>query len=722
LVTLLTACSSHQAVKLSVQNDESKTVSLNGTWDFYPQEKQPTGRSWKTIQVPANWYKQNYDIHGKAWYRKRFHAASNLKGKKVNLSFKGADYITDVWINGKHLGTHEGYFQHFHFDLTKHLKLNASNTLMVRVDSPLEKPADFSLRKRLIKGIFSHHDTRPGGAWSKRGQERNTGGLWNSVELHISENVFIEQVKAIPEKLNNDTWRLKTDLINIPDLPKGAEVQWVLSAKNHTAAEQRGNSTKSSFNINVNKPALWWPIGYGQPNLYDLKVQVMDQGKVLDSKHATVAFRNVELDKNKVWRINGQRILLRGTNYIATQWLSEMNTEKFDKDIQLMLDAHINTVRVHAHITAPEFYRLCDEKGLMIWQDFPLQWGYQDTEEFHQQAKLQLKDMLVQLANHPSIIHWTIHNEPPWDADWMKWKYKDYDPKQNEKLDKELLVEAEQLEQSRPISKQSATSEHPWLGWYSGHWLDYAKPAKTPFIAEFGAQALPNMVTLKKIMGSDLALPEKSKDWKTWEKWKYHNFQPRETFEVAKVKPGRNAADLIRNTQRYQSRLTQLAAESYRRQAYKPVTALFQFMFVEDWESMNWGIVDYWRNTKPGYESLKMAYQPLLPSLEWSKVEYSPGKVEVGLWIVNDSVKHYSGLTYQLELFQGDQRLERVSFNVDVGADVRKKIKNYQSPELKTGAYAMRVRLLDKQNKVLAYNRYQFSVASNKNNNNKKED
>lgn len=719
LFSLLLASCSQQVVVVPAESSNAATISLDGKWQFLPitvanhTDKQKP--DWKTIQVPANWYQQGFDIYGQADYKKQFFVDKTLKNKRVTVVFHGVDYHTTVWLNGQQLGTHEGYFQRFAFDATPALKLGKLNELRVRVDSPLEKEADFSLRKRLIKGIFSHHDTRPGGAWSKRGQEQNTGGIWDSVQLHISEQVFAQGLKAIPKQVNSEQWQLMTTLDMQGDLPQDTEFHWQLTAKNHTGQPLSGVSKKPTFVIHAQRPQLWWPIGFGEPHLYDLTVAIKHQDKTLDQIQTTTAFRKIELTKDKVWKINDQRILLRGTNYIATQWLSEMSRDKFARDIQLMKDAHINAVRVHAHITAPEFYALCDEQGLMVWQDFPLQWGYQDTEVFHQQAELQLADMINQLANHPSIVHWTLHNEPPWDADWMKWKYPDYQPSQNKALDEKLYALATRLETSRPVSKHSATKEHPWLGWYSGHWLDYAKPTDQAFISEFGAQALPHKAHLKRILQGDIKRPpvseaEKKNEWKSWKKWQYHNFQPKETFEIAKVKAGNNTDDLIKNTQAYQAQIIQLAAESYRRQAYRPVTALFQFMFVEDWPSMNWGIVDYWRDTKAGYQQLQMAYQPILPSIEWSKIEYPEGAVILGLWLLNDTPRAYQNIRYDIELYKNNKRMARHRLTMDMNADMHKKLQDYQTPVLRNGAYYLLAKVSDQQGKVLGHNRYDFTV------------
>lgn len=686
--------------------------NLDGEWAFSPGKKPKHAWEWQSIKVPENWYKAGYDISGEAWYQRTFTTSPDLHNKQITLLLKGIDYQADIWLNDIHLAKQEGYFQENTVDLTPAIKIGKRNKLTIKVDSPLEKEKDFSLRKRLLKGIFSHHDTRPGGAWSDRGQEKNTGGIWNSIEIHTSQQLFIEHLSTTPKKESADSWLLKTQVHTLGKPTKGTSYHWTLKGSNHNTPLIQGISTKANFNIKIENPVLWWPKILGAPNLYELRVTAKQAGQTLHTKTIRTAFREVKLDEKKIWFINGQRLLLKGTNYIPTQWLSELDSKKIRKDIDLIMNAHINTVRVHAHITHPEFYRQCDERGLLVWQDFPLQWGYQDTPEFHEQAHLQLKDMLQQLGNHPSIIHWTLHNEPPWDADWMKWMYDDYDPKQNHELDKSLNALANELETSRPISMISSTQEHPWLGWYSGHWLDYAKPTKQAFISEFGSQALPNAEALKRIFGEIPKTPNKQKDWKGWEKWKYHNFQPKESFKIAKIEYPKNTQELIKNSQQYQARLIQLAAESYRRQAYQPVTALFHFMFVEDWPSMNWGVVDYWRNTKPGYKALQQAYQPVLPSIEWNQVEYPEGNVELGLWILNDSAESHEKIQYEISLSKAQTIIDKKIYTHAMPRDLHEKIADYVSPHLSKGEYTVNTSI-SKQGVMLSKNDYTFTVKNN---------
>jgi len=611
------------------------------------------------------------------------------------------------------------------------LHATAENVLVVRVDSPSEDPVRaWSLHKRLIKGIFSHHDTRPGGSWSARGQDQNTGGIWGPVYLRVSSQVAIDAIKVTPQ-LQRTAQPVQQGQVAHAEVvltvtsggTQPQEVQFELQLVAHNfmpEAPTGGRYTARrrlspgihtlTFMLVSHNTSLWWIWEHGRSDLYRAEVVVRSGHAVLDRATTTFGFRSIEGNPETTgWWLNGRRIFLRGTNYIASQWLSEMTTEKYAFDLALMRRANINAVRVHAHIEAQEFYRLCDEAGLLVWQDFPLQWGYTDDPAFIAEAVRQAQDMVELLYNHPAIMAWSLHNEPPWDAPWMQYKYPDYDPQQNKQLDAMLFASLRTADPTRHLHKYSATAEHPWLGWYSGTWQDYGKPTQQALISEFGAQALPDLPALRRIFTEAEIWPTTEEAWQTWE---YHNFQRKETFEIARVPMGRSMQEFIQNTQHYQQRLVKYAAESYRRQRFQPVTGIFQFMFVEDWPSINWGIVDYWRQPKPGYQALQVAYQPVLPSIAWDKEVWQqgePGAIE--LWIINDLWQRFPAATLTYILRQSDTILYHQTQTVHIEPDSSTKVGTIQTHTLVPQTYELLVTLTDQHHTLLGQNAFRFQIA-----------
>lgn len=111
---------------------------------------------------------------------------------------------------------------------------------------------------------------------------------------------------------------------------------------------------------------------------------------ILDESSLQFGIREIKIDTQWNWYLNGQRFFPRGTNIIPTQWLSEYDKKMIAKDIKMLKEANVNAVRVHAHINRQEFYDACDKAGILVWQDFPLIWSYEESDEFVQNAVSQI--------------------------------------------------------------------------------------------------------------------------------------------------------------------------------------------------------------------------------------------------------------------------------------------------------------------------------------------
>lgn len=593
----------------------SKDFSLNGEWKYYV-ENEPQSSTYQyeftndepTMNIPNNWYKEGVNHGGVVWFQKSFENTLQ-RDKKHFLYFKGVDYLCDIWLNDKFIGSHKGYFQHFEFDITDALK-SGENTLKVKVNSPLENyPEHYSLHKTLLRGVFAHHDTRPGGAWSAEGQDKNSGGIWNDVSIKSYNDYKFEKVKIRPY-ISKDAVLLDIDF-NL----KRLKSEWFSKSLKVTVSPKNfeGKSFSKEFKVNSDEAQkiqmtladakLWETHDRGFSHLYDVTFEV---GK---SKYSlSTGFKSLVQNRDKIHFLNGKSLYIKGTNYISSQYMSEMSEDALRKDLQLMKDAHINTVRVHAHIEPKRFYDLCDEMGLLVWQDYNLQWGYTESKAFEKEAVKQAIEMVDFLYNHPSIYIWSMHNEPPWNSDWMKWKYPDYNPEQNQRLDNILYDTVSAYDTYHLSKKLSSNLEHPWFGWYSGRYQDFVKPSKVPVITEYGAQAIPNFESLKKFVPNKYLHPKGKKAKKHWE---YHNFQFNWN-EKNGVKFKKSTKAFIADSQKYQADLLKFATEMLRVQKYDKTTAVFQFMFNEGWPSMNWGIVDYYRETKLGYHALEKAFAPVI--------------------------------------------------------------------------------------------------------------
>lgn len=636
--------------------------SLDGTWRYHVQHHPESltyryrfGGNEATMALPANWYKAGINHAGVVWFERTFDLSAINTDHHYFLEFYGVDYLCDVWVNDKHVGKHTGYFQRFDFDVTHHVK-QGNNRITIRVNSPLENyPEHYSLHKTLLRGIFSHHDTRPGGAWSPKGQDRNSGGIWDSIYLKTYRDHKIDRLKITPRpdaqgaqiaiefaltRFNGSGVDQAFSIFGLhPATSDSQSVTVTLTPANFDGDSvmqtfETTDGTDQHFLMNVNDVRLWHTHDRGFAHLYDLTVTI---GKT--SRTQRIGIREIVKTRDDVIKLNGTPLFLKGTNYISSQYMSEMDEEALRHDLELMKAAHINTIRVHAHVEPKRFYDLADEMGFLVWQDYNLQWGYIESPAFNREALKQAIEMVDQLYSHPSVFLWCMHNEPPWDSSWMKWKYKDYNPNQNRALDDQLYEAVRRHDDFHLIKKVSTNLEHPWFGWYSGSYYDFIKPSKAPIITEFGAQALPDYATLVSIVSNDYLVPKKDKAKK---KWEYHNFQFDWNAKNG-IKFKGSVQKLINDSQTYQHDLIKYAAEMLRLQKYNGTTAIYQFMFNEGWPSMNWGIVDYRRHPKPGYEALKLAFSPVLPIIK------KTGNT-LTLYVVNDTLKTFerTTLTYRV--------------------------------------------------------------------------
>lgn len=681
-----------------------KTIDLAGEWKYLPYDghgdidlaaESTDDAGWPTMALPTNWYLMGskayppkaraaarliepgspgdlptptkdagFDYEGTVWFRKTIAWDSSQGGVPV-LDLDMVDYYAEVFVNGRPVGKHEGYFQRWSVDLSGALR-TGKNLIAVKVSAPAlvfdlaqQFPVSWPKQQNQIKGIFAYHDTRPG-ATSIRGQERGTGGILRGIALRVSPGVDLVELKVTPLDVSAASARLVVEAVtrNWGAKPVDAQLSGTIRAKNFAWAghlpitfdvKAAPGLSRSVGEVKIEKPALWWSWDYGKPNLYTLDAELSTKASpakpaakkvaaqpaaapaALDAKVVTFGVRSIVRDDKWVVRLNGQRIYARGSNYIATQWLSQADRAFYERDMKLVTAANLNSLRVHAHLERPEFYDVADEMGVMIWQDFPLQWGYTDEPAFHAEAKRQVVDMIERFYDHPSIIVWSMHNESPHSMSWMKKK----DPQQNAKLDEELLAVGKQSDPARISHSDSGVGDgHSYTGWYVFQIGDLAHDMpKESYITEYGAQGLPALETLKSMFDAATLWPDTPLDW---EAWKYADFQPDQNFNLAQVKMGKTINEFISASQRYQANLIRFQTEVFRRAKWTKTTGLYQFMFVDDWPSITWSVVDYYRRPKLAYQTLRDSMQRLLPSIEYD-IHKATGPIS--LWVVNDHLQ-----------------------------------------------------------------------------------
>lgn len=611
-------------------NKSNNFLSLNGQWKYITEKDNSLTfndiksiylkKELREINIPSNWFLTEIgDFAGSVWFIKEFDY-EQIDDNLIVLQFDGVDYFAEVYLNDQYLGKHEGYFQRFYFDVSDQIKVG-KNTLIVKVNSPKEDiEQTWPDRKKLIKGIFNHHDCRPGG-WDKvHGQDRNTGGIWNSVQIYQNSIIYIPYIKIFSKiSYSKNLAQIVVEFPFLSNKKISDEITLNIEIKLNSEIICKkefsfafNSERETNFIAEINNPRLWFPYDIGEPILYELNVYYKEE-KILNK---FFGLREVELI-NDTFYINKKRLFLRGTNIIPEQLLSSLTEIKIKELIDLLKEANINIVRVHAHVNRQELYNYFDREGILVWQDFALQWTYDESSEFISNAVNQIKDMVRQFHYHPSIVFWCCHNEPG---------------EQISTLDNFLYDAVITEDNSRIVRKASNYEEHCYEGWYRGKKENYVATPMGPLVTEFGAQALPIKKSLSKFIPVNLMNKHEDK------LWAYHNFQFEQTFHIAKISKGNSIDEFIENSQNYQAELLKEAIHYYRRKKFSGINGIFQFMFIDCWESITWSVIDYFGEKKKGFFALKDAFSPLLLSINLLQNIYSnlSKKFNIEMWIIND--------------------------------------------------------------------------------------
>ena len=675
-------------------------VSLNGTWKFKTDpdamgdvspdvvrntigatqqeckffDPEYDDRHWGEIAVPACWQAEGHLYNGVAWYRTRFACAAG-DATVVRLAFQGVDYFADVWINGYYLGSHEGFFNHFTFYVSRWIRAG-ENLLVVRVESPKDTNVKVGPNeKTLVKGALQD--------WDCNNLDVNPGGIFADVRLIESRAIAIERVKATPyvdAEGRRARVHCKVTLVN-PD-PEIRQV--TLSAcvtpdnfdgpESGTEAEVRqlvpGASAHELW-VEVAEPRLWWPWDMGEQHLYRFTVTAGggEDGGVLDEVSDRIGLRHLRQVPG-TWEcyVNGKRIFCRGPNYLSEQLQSNMTREKYAADVRLMREANMNMVRVYCVVEKEEFYDVCDEMGMLVLQDFPAQGALSNSSDLVRRAVPQARDMVNQLYHHPSIITWALGEQP---------SIENY-----EKLCQALVTAAGEEDSSRFLQQgacvwewEIARRKYDWpidyhllCGWFPPDMNYLIKPFRTlpdsegpagrsvadlalkkrdllEFVGEFGSpESLPNLESLRRFMPEQDLRPL---DWKALERRCLHG-----AILLRWIPEPQSLQQLIDDSQEYQAFLYKYHVEFYRRHKFDPCNGCLFFHFKDCWPAITASVVDYYGVKKRAYHALAHAFTPLHVMMEWPDLEGEAAGTTLRrrIHVVNDLHRPHDSLTVQWRL------------------------------------------------------------------------
>ncbi|MBN1965335.1 MAG: hypothetical protein JW910_11870, partial [Anaerolineae bacterium] len=525
----------------------------------------------------------------------------------------------------------------------------------------------------LVKGLYEHGE-------GVIPPNVNPLGIWRPISLLLDEGISLDRVRFTTGL--DGTVQLTFTAQNATGAPWQGTLALDVTADNHDGP---GVATTLPVNLPpdestithrlvIPEPRLWWPWDHGRPDLYRLQARLLGAAeRAISTLETTFGVRTVRLERSPerfTYFVNERPIFLRGSSYMPGVYLSQYDRASLAADVQLARDANLNLLRVHVHVSPPELYDLCDRAGMLIWQDFELNWVQDPSPQFEVRAVVLQRDMIDMLGHHPAIISWICHNEPT-----MVFAHRE---NYEQHPDPALYAAACQQDRTRPVFICSGQMEEDWQragdihtyygAIWSRHYTDVYRHTMR-LNTEFGFEAPAALATLQQYPDA-------------WERLDHLEGQVEALWD-------------------YQAALIQFHVEHLRRTRGAGSAGYVHFWLKDLVPQIGCGVVDAAGVCKGGYAALQRASQPILPALEHD------GKRLRALWVFNDTAIAYPDATAQWAIYAADGQLRlEGSSPVDVPANSVRRVMPVNVANDPAACTRIRLTLRDAQGDVLAANEY----------------
>jgi beta-mannosidase len=633
--------------------------------------------SWPRIDVPGHWrgHPDFAESNGPVLYRKRFEETPPAPGRRQWITFDGIFYQADVWLDGAYLGDPEGYFFPHSFEITALAAMSYEHVLAVEVTCTPERGTS---GRRNITGVFQHSEAVA--------RDWNPGGLWRSVHVHETGAVRIDRLQVLCRDADDSRAHLRlrarldssiAGTVRLRTTSDGA----VVGETEHTMA---AGANDIEWSLDIASPRLWWPHSLGEQPLTTIDIDVIVDGEVSDRTTRRTGMREVAFS-DWVFSINGERLFLKGANVMPTRpGLADATDAEVRRDVELAVEAGLDALRVQAHVAGTTLYDAADELGMLLLQDFPLQWGY--GRSIRREAVRQARETVFALGHHPAIIQWCAHDEPVADAPQVEGDstgrrlrrfVRQQVPTWNTSvLDRWVKRAFEKADPTRPTSAHSGvlphlpqlngTDSHLWMGWHRGEIGDLAERARTiprlvRFVSEFGAQSVP-------------AGAERYIEVARWPDLDWERLAEQHGLEVDVMRfrhPPEEFSSFAAwrtATQRYQADLLRRHIETLRRLKYRP-TGGFCFSWLADPSPLiSASVLDHDRRPKAAWQAVVDACRPVIVVMDPLPNPLAPGQsLELDVHVVNDRREALAATVAVTASWRGGHR--QWGFRGDVEAD-----------------------------------------------------
>lgn len=686
-----------------------QTQSLNGYWQFRSSETQ----DWLPAQVPGGVHtdlmavgrlpdpfvgvneKQVQWVAEKDWvYRKFFYPLPALLAEdRVYLVCDGLDTLADVRFNGQILGTTDNMFRTWEWDV-KRLLREGENRLEIHFHSPA---AYARLRERNkpmqavpmgLKG-GQHLRKSPSHFGWDWGPRLPCMGIWRGIHLEGRSTGRLLDVRFDQDHedgMVNLFTRVQCDLWDRSGPPPFGETHpdsartirlRVTGPDREVWQADAPARPQQSIPVTITNPQLWWPNGYGEQPLYRVEVDLIDEERAVDRRVYTLGLRTLELrqaedewGKSFTFVVNGLPLWIKGSNWIpADSFPTRVSAAHLEHLIRSAAETNQNMLRVWGGGTyeSDNFYDLCDQYGILVWQDFPFACGMYplDDPAFLASVRCEVVDNVRRLRHHSSLALWCGNNEIEWQMVSLGWR--SLQPALTQAYEQFFYQQLPELlageDPRRPYWPSSPSSNDPfnqpnqqntgdahlWEVYHHYRKPRYYRQQNPRFASEFGFQSLPDPSTIEKFateetrrLDSDvMRLHQRSPGGSSKLIW-YLN----QRFPIP-----RSFDSLVYLSQVYQAEAVRSAVEHWRRHPERTSGALY-WQLNDCWPVISWSSIDYFGRWKLLHYAARRFFAPVAMSI-LDNVDGRQHKMAV--WLANDTGLDYQGeLRWTLETLDGE--------------------------------------------------------------------
>lgn len=583
---------------------------------------------------------EKYETYG-WWYRTEFSSPKVQPGERVFLNFEGVDCFAEYWLNGEKIGESSNALIPVELNITHLLK--PTNTLYVHIKSALLEAHGRDYPSSSMIYQFFHEAVRMRKPAHSIGWDimprALTAGLWRDVNLTVRSVYEFSQFFGHIRRLEKHTAHLIfTYELDCP----------VIHRLENFHMKITGRCGDSVFKTDVpvtfkagraecfaKEPKLWYPYGYGEPNLYEVTAVFFKDDEELCSFSYNMGLRTVELIRSDTtdgengcfkFVINGTEVMCKGSNWVPMDAFHSRDVQRLPKALELVRDIGCNMLRcwggnVYEHDI---FYDFCDKNGIMIWQDFAMAcFPYPQDKEMCEALEPEITAVVRRLRNHPSIVLWAGDNE-------CDESIVEFDPNTNI-LTRQIIpnvIKMNDLQRpylpSSPYISPSAFRKNRYKILPENHiWgpRDYFKSRfytefNAHFVSEAGYHGCPSLSSIKKFITPGKIWPyTDNNEWlvhATHSRGGYCEYRiplmEKQIKQLFGAVPD-NIDDFIFASQASQAEAKKFFIENIR--GGKPVkSGILWWNLLDGWPQFSDAVVDYFYDKKMAYDYIKRSQQP----------------------------------------------------------------------------------------------------------------